>query len=95
MKPCKISPWLINYIKKRGGNLYVTLRMSVAGWWSAYKCPTGLIGKPDDLKCFDEFVNEDVHLFIDKDVLSQYSRNHLLLINIEGYGRYRFEYKDC
>lgn len=56
--------------------------------------PSGLMGKPEDIERFTEFVVQDIVLYIDNDVLEFYLDKNKLMINIEGYGFHEFETVD-
>lgn len=92
MRKATTSPWLYNYVKQRGDSMNVTIRMTVHGWWSAYRAPSGLMGKPEKQEDFVMFLVQDVIFYIDKAVLENYIKDdNKFLINIEGYGRHWFE----
>lgn len=47
------------------------------------------MGEPKNLESFELFEIEDVKLYIEKTILEDYVQNNVLLINIEGFGRYQ------
>ena len=63
----------------------------MCGWWNAYKTPTGLLGKPDDIESYEEFGAEDITVYVDRKILEEYLKDNVLYINIEGYGKYIFK----
>ena len=44
--------------------------------------------KPKDTYEYEEFIIDDVKLFIEKKTFEEYIRKNELLISVEGYGRY-------
>ena len=68
--------------------MYVTTRITIGGWWTAYYAPSGLMEKPKDTYEYEEFIIDDVKLFIEKKTFEEYIRKNELLISVEGYGRY-------
>lgn len=91
MRKATTSPWLYNYVKQRGDSMNVSIRMTVHGWWSAYRAPSGLMGKPEKQENFIMFLVQDIIFYIDKAILENYLKGNKFLINIEGYGRHSFE----
>lgn len=87
----KISNWLKNYIKDRGGVMNVTIRTAIGGWWTAYKTPSGLMGMPEALENFEEFDIDDIKIYIERSILSKYVIDNEILMVIEGYGRFKLE----
>ncbi|AOT69238.1 hypothetical protein [Geosporobacter ferrireducens] len=46
------------------------------------------MGEPENQENFEVFEIEDVKLYIEKSILEDYVQKNVLLINIEGAGRY-------
>jgi hypothetical protein len=49
------------------------------------------MGTPESLEDFEEFVVEDVKIYIGKDILGKYVIDNEILIVIEGIGRFKLE----
>lgn len=47
------------------------------------------MGEPANLENFEVLEIEDIKLYVEKGILENYVQNNVLLINIEGYGRYQ------
>ena len=71
--------------------MYVVLRMTMQGWWSAYKAPSGLMGEPEFKDTYETFLVEDVKIHIGKYLLETHMKNNAMLISLEGYGRFIFQ----
>jgi hypothetical protein len=52
------------------------------------------MGEPESQKEFTAFSVRDIVIYIDNDILDKYLKDNKLHINIEGYGRHRFEIKE-
>lgn len=49
------------------------------------------MGKPEETEGFEEFLADDVRIYVDKKVIDEHVENNKLDIHIEGYGRYVME----
>ena len=52
------------------------------------------MGEPDHLDSFELFEIEDIKLYVEKGILEDYVQKNILLINIEGCGRYQLYIDD-
>lgn len=48
------------------------------------------MGKPESTDSYEEFSVENIRIYILKSILLEYVKKNVLIINIEGYGRFRF-----
>jgi hypothetical protein len=51
------------------------------------------MGEPVATEGFEEFIADDVRIFVDKKIIDEKLENNKLQIYIEGYGRYIMEIK--
>ncbi len=90
MERQRLSPWLTQYILARGGSMYITTRMTISGWWAAYRAPSGLMGKPDDPEKYREIKIDKLQIYIDKDILKDFDKKKKVFrFVVEGYGWFR------
>ena len=52
------------------------------------------MGEPEQLDRFDVFEIEEIKLYVEKEIIDNYVHKNVLLINIEGYGRYQLYIDD-
>lgn len=88
------SKWLVDYIKEKGNIAYITLQMTLVGWWGVYEAPSVLMGRPSKKDDFEEFQiigEDDITIYIAKRILKNYVKNNSILVVLEGYGRYEIK----
>lgn len=52
------------------------------------------MGEPQEIEGFEEFLADDVRIYVDKKIINEKVEKNKLDIYIEGYGRYVMEILD-
>jgi hypothetical protein len=52
------------------------------------------MGKPDFEEGYEAFQVDDVVIYVARHLLNEHVKHNILLINLEGYGRFQFRLPD-